>query len=136
MRIAPEKTLDLLTKALEIAPGDWETRRHMAEFCLALGQRDRAADLLRRCPALPDDKAGRLAAGELFIRCGEPGRARRIAGGLLGRNRADAKAYLLLAQAHRAEGDRAAAGRAYHTAAAIDESHDDPEFEDWLYTAG
>jgi len=127
-----EKTLKLLTKALNIAPGDWETRSHMAALYLDLGMGPRAVALLEASPSLPDDDAGKLHAAELFARGGEDNTALRIADALIADNRANAKAHLLKAGIYRERGMKTDARKHYHIAAVIDASLEDAEFETWL----
>lgn len=127
-----EKTLKLLAKALEIAPGDWETRSHMAGLCLELGRMDQAAELVEAAPQLPDDMPGKLHAAELLSRAGAANAALRIADDLITENKANARAHLLKAHIYRERGMQIDARKHYNVAAVIDESLEDLEFEAWL----
>ena len=127
-----DKTLTLLAKALEIAPGDWETRSHMASLCLDLGQAERAAALLRDAPELPDAPSLKLEAADLCRRAGDADAALRITDDLLLENRANARAHLLKARVYRDRGMQADARKHYNLAAVIDEKLEDSEFEQWL----
>lgn len=128
-----EKTLKLLAKALEIAPGDWETRSHMAALCIELGRKKQAALLISEAPRLPDDAPGRVAAAELLARADAVDAALELIDALLAQNRANAKAHLLKAKILRDREQRQEARKHYHIAAVIDESLEDREFEDWIY---
>lgn len=127
-----EKTLELLAKALEIAPGDWETRSHMAALYLDLGMQPHAVALLDATPSLPNDATGKLHAAELFARGNEDNAALRIADALIADNRANAKAHLLKAKIYRGRGMKTDARKHYNIAAVIDASLEDLEFEAWL----
>ncbi len=131
-----EKTLELLAKALEIAPGDWETRSHMASLCIELGRGERAARLLEAAPALPDDVAGKLHAAGLLHQAGANNAALQIADGLIAASSTNAQAHLLKANIYRDRGLDAEARRHYNLAAVIDPSLEDEHFEAWLDGGG
>ncbi len=124
--------MELLAKALQIAPGDWETRSHMASLCLDLGQFDRAAALLADAPELPDAPSLKLETADLCRRAGDGDAALRITDTLLRENRANARAHLLKARVYRDRGMQADARKHYNLAAVIDEGVEDAEFEQWL----
>src|ERR1700678_2707161 len=100
-----QQTLKLLEKALLASPGDWETRAHLIDEYLAAGQAQRAAQLLQAAPEIPDteEDALRKARVELEI---DPAAAQITLERILGRNKACALAYLLLAKIFQKRGLR------------------------------
>jgi SpoVK/Ycf46/Vps4 family AAA+-type ATPase len=126
-----EVTLKLLEKALLASPGDWETRAHLAEQYLSLGNTQRAAELLNTAPNIPDtEEASLLKARVELDTAADAGLATLQK--LLARNKGCARAYLLLAKLYQKRGLREEARRKYGAATVIDESLSDPELEAWL----
>jgi SpoVK/Ycf46/Vps4 family AAA+-type ATPase len=124
-------TLKLLEKALLASPADWETRGHLIDQYLATGKVQRAAELLKGAPIIPDSEdAGLLKARvELEI---EPNDALATLQYVLARNKGCARAYHLLAKLYQKRGLRDEARKKYGAATVIDESLSDPELEAWL----
>ena len=48
-----DQTFKLLEKALVSSPGDWETRAHLIDEYMAVGQALRAWELLKAAPEIP-----------------------------------------------------------------------------------
>ena len=92
-----EQTLKLLEKALLASPDDWETRAHLMDQYLALDRADRAAELLKAAPSIPDteEDALRKARVELETSVAD---AQITLENILKRNKGCAQAYLLLAK--------------------------------------
>jgi transitional endoplasmic reticulum ATPase len=125
------QTLKLLEKALLATPGDWETRSHLMEQYLALGHADRAADLLKAAPEIPNTEADALLKARVELET-DASAAQLTLQDILARNRACAQAYLLLARLYYKRGLREDARKKYGAATVIDESISDPELENWL----
>jgi len=126
-----EQTLKLLEKALTATPGDWETRAHLIDGLLAAGQPQRAADLLKAAPVIPDTEADALLKARVEMEA-TPAEAQLTLERVLTRNKACAQAYLLLAKIFQKRGLREEARKKYGAATIIDESLHDPELEAWL----
>ena len=94
-----EQTLKLLEKALLASPGDWETRAHLIDEYLAAGQAQRAADLLKAAPEIPDTEADALRKAKVDLEI-DPAAAQITLEGILARNKACAGAYLLFAKVY------------------------------------
>ena len=127
-----DQTLRLLEKALAVSPDDWETRAGLLEALLAAGRTDRALEILRATPMVPDDEPAGLLKAEVELAAGIPADALATLDALLARNRACARAYLLSARACRALDRRDDARRKYGAANLIDESLADPELARWI----
>ena len=127
-----DQTLRLLEKALAVSPDDWETRAGLLEALLAAGRADRALEILRATPMVPDDEPAGLLKAEVELAAGIPADALATLDALLARNRACARAYLLSARACRALDRRDDARRKYGAATLIDESLADPELARWI----
>jgi SpoVK/Ycf46/Vps4 family AAA+-type ATPase len=130
-----EQTLKLLEKALLATPGDWETRAHLLEQYLALGQARHAAELLADAPAIPETESDRLLQARVELESDSPdamGTLQKI----LSVNKACAQAYLLMARVYQRRGLREEARRKYGAATVIDESLHDAELEQWLGLSG
>lgn len=123
-----EQTLKLLEKALMASPEDWETRAHLVDQYLALGNAARAAELLKAAPSIPDTEEDllRQARVELETSMAE---AQGTLETILKRNKGCARAYLLLAKLFLRRGLRDEARRKYGAATVIDEQLSDPELE-------
>ncbi len=128
-----DKTLKLLEKALLASPGDWETRAHLIDEYLAGGQPQRAAELLRAAPQVPDDEENALRKARVQLET-ETSEALRTLQGVLARNKGCAQAYLLLARLYAKRGLLDEARKKYGAATVIDESLSDPELEQLLGT--
>lgn len=126
-----QQTLKLLEKALLSSPEDWETRSHLMEQFLASGQFQRAAELLKLAPVIPDNEADLLLKARVELEI-SPADAQLTLEKILSANKASAQAYLLLARIFQKRGLREEAGRKYGAATIIDESLHDPELEKWL----
>ena len=126
-----EQTLKLLEKALQASPEDWETRAHLMEQYLAGNGAGRAAELLRAAPMIPDTEADRLLKARVEMATA-PSEALLTLQQVLGRNKACAMAYLLMARLYQKRGLREEARKKYGAATIIDESWSDPELERWL----
>jgi len=126
-----EQTLKLLEKALQATPGDWETRVHLIEQYLALGRAPRAAELWQAAPGVPDTEDNALLKARVELE-NDPPAAQRTLEAVLARNRACARAYLLLARLYQKRGLQDEARKKYGAATVIDESLSDPELEKWL----
>lgn len=122
------QTLLLLEKALQVSPGDWETRAHLIDQYLALGNAARAAELLRAAPAIPDTEENLLRKARVELEASLP-EAQATLENILKRNKACAQAYLLLAKLYLKRGLRDEARRKYGAATVIDESLSDPALE-------
>ncbi|HTB85141.1 MAG TPA: ATP-binding protein [Candidatus Sulfotelmatobacter sp.] len=128
-----EQTLKLLEKALLASPGDWETRAHLIDEYLAAGQAQRAADLLKAAPEIPDTEADALRKAKVDLEI-DPAAAQITLEGILARNKACAGAYLLFAKVYQKRGLRDEARKKYGAATIIDESLHDAGLESWLGT--
>ncbi|HEX3625151.1 MAG TPA: AAA family ATPase [Verrucomicrobiae bacterium] len=126
-----DQTLKLLEKALQISPGDWETRAHLIDAYLAVGQPDRAAQLLQSAPQIPDVEADALRKARVELETDLPA-AQMTLERILARNKACAEAYLLFAKVFEKRGLRDEARKKYGAATIIDETLHDTELEAWL----
>ncbi len=126
-----EQTFKLLEKALAASPGDWETRAHLIDEYLEVGQAQRAAELLKSAPEIPDTEADALRQARVEIETA-PSDAQLTLERILARNKACAQAYLLLAKILQKRGLREEARKKYGAATVIDESLYDPGLEEWL----
>jgi transitional endoplasmic reticulum ATPase len=129
-----EQTLKLLEKALLASPSDWETRAHLIDEYLALGQAQRAAQLLQAAPEIPSTEADALRKARVELETDLPS-AQLTLEGVLVRNKACAQAYLLLAKIYQKRGLRDEARKKYGAATVIDESLHDAGLEAWLGTS-
>jgi transitional endoplasmic reticulum ATPase len=129
-----QQTLKLLEKALLSSPGDWETRAHLIDEYLAVGQAQRAAQLLQAAPEIPDTEADSLRKAKVELETNLPA-AQTTLEGILGQNKACAQAYLLLARVFHKRGLREEARRKYGAATMIDECMHDAGLEAWLGTS-
>jgi AAA+ superfamily predicted ATPase len=128
-----QQTFRLLEKALLASPGDWETRAHLINVCLAAGEPQRAALLLSAAPEIPDTEADALLRARVELET-DPAAAQRTLESILARNKACADAYLLFAKVYQKRGMREEARRKYGAATIIDETLHDAELEAWLGT--
>ncbi len=126
-----EQTLKLLEKALHATPDDWETRAHLIDQYLAIGSVERAAELLKSAPAIPDTEQDALRKARVEIE-NTPSEALVTLQNILNRNKACAQAYLLMAKVHQKNGLRDEARKKYGAATIIDEKLRDPQIEEWL----
>ncbi len=126
-----ERTLTLLEKALRASPEDWETRSHLIDQFLASNQASRAADLLKDAPAVPDTEEDLLRKARVELET-DLSEAQLTLEKIIGRNKACAQAYLLLARLFKKRGLRDEARRKLGAATVIDESLRDPDLESWL----
>jgi transitional endoplasmic reticulum ATPase len=129
-----EQTLKLLEKALLASPGDWETRAHLIDEYLAVGQARRAVQLLQAAPEIPDTEVDLLRKAKVELETNLPA-AQITLEGILGQNKACAQAYLLLAKVFHKRGLREEARRKYGAATMIDERLHDAGLEAWLGTS-
>jgi transitional endoplasmic reticulum ATPase len=123
-----EQTFKLLEKALSASPDDWETRAHLMDQYLAAHQPQRAGDLLKLAPVIPQREEDLLLKARVESEL-NPDEAMATLQDILSRNRACAKAYLLLAKLYFKRGLREEARKKYGAATVIDESLADPQFE-------
>jgi transitional endoplasmic reticulum ATPase len=130
-----DKTFMLLEKALLVTPGDWETRSYLIDQYLALGDAQRAADLLKAAPAVPDTEENALRKARIELHT-SPSEALVTLQNILARNKACAQAYLLMARVYQKNGLRDEARKKYGAATIIDESLRDVELEKWLGITG
>jgi transitional endoplasmic reticulum ATPase len=126
-----EQTLKLLEKALLVSPGDWETRAHLINEYLAAGQPQRAAQLLQAAPEIPDGEADMLLKARVELET-DLAAAQVTLERVLARNKACARAYLLLAKIFQRRGMREEAGKKYGAATIIDETLSDADLVNWL----
>jgi tetratricopeptide (TPR) repeat protein len=129
-----EQTFKLLEKALLAAPSDWETRAHLIGEYLATGQAQRAAQLLKAAPEIPDTEADALLKARVELET-DLSAAQMTLEGILARNKACAQAYLLFAKIYQKRGLRDEARKKYGAATVIDESLHDAGLEAWLGTS-
>ncbi len=129
-----DKTLKLLEKALLASPGDWETRAHLIDEYLAAGQSQRAAELLRAAPQVPEDEENALRQARVQLET-DTAQALQTLQAVLARNKGCARAYLLLARVYLKRGLVDEARKKYGAATVIDESLSDPELEESLGTS-
>jgi SpoVK/Ycf46/Vps4 family AAA+-type ATPase len=129
-----EQTFKLLEKALLASPGDWETRAHLIDLCLAAGQAPRAAALLQAAPDVPNTEPDLLRKARVELET-DPAAAQLTLQNILNLNRASAPAYLLFAKLFQKRGLRDEARKKYGAATVIDETLSDPELEAWLNIA-
>jgi SpoVK/Ycf46/Vps4 family AAA+-type ATPase len=123
--------LILLEKALAATPEDWETRAYLIGHYLENNAADRAGELLRAAPAIPDNEEAALLKARVELEI-SPGDALQTLQAIISRNRACAPAYLLMARYYQRRGLRDEARRKYGAATVIDESISDRELERWL----
>jgi transitional endoplasmic reticulum ATPase len=126
-----DQTLKLLEKALQVSPGDWDTRAHLIDAYLATGQPDRAAQLLQTAPQIPDTEADALRKAKVELETDLPG-AQSTLERILSRNKACAEAYLLFAKIFQKRGLRDEARKKYGAATIIDERLRDAQLDAWL----
>lgn len=126
-----EVTLKLLEKALLATPDDWETRAHLAEQYLVAGKAQRAAELLKCAPNIPESEDAGLLKARIELETA-PNNAQATLQYILARNKGCARAYHLLAKLYQKRGLREEARKKYGAATVIDESLSDPELEAWL----
>lgn len=126
-----QQTLKLLEKALLASPGDWETRAHLIDEYLAIGQATRAAQLLQAATEIPKTEADTLRKAKVELETDLPA-AQLTVEQILARNKACAPAYLLFARIFRKRGLREEARKKYGAATVIDESLRDADLEAWL----
>ena len=126
-----EQTLKLLEKALHATPDDWETRAHLIDEYLAIGAAERAAELLKNAPGIPDTEPDALRKARVEIET-NPSEALVTLQNILNRNKACAQAYLLMAKVYQKNGLRDEARKKYGAATIIDENLRDPQIEEWL----
>jgi AAA+ superfamily predicted ATPase len=129
-----DQTLKLLEKALLASPGDWETRAHLIDEYLAAGHAARAAELLHAAPEIPDTEPDALRKARVESET-DPAAAQITLEGILARNKACARAYLLLAKIFQKRGLRDEAQKKYGAATIIDERLRDAGLEAWLGTS-
>ncbi|MDB6173547.1 MAG: ATPase family associated with various cellular [Chthoniobacteraceae bacterium] len=127
----PQNPLSLLEKALVATPGDWETRAYLMGHYLENHEADRAGQLLHAAPAIPDNEEAALLKAQVELEVA-PGEALQTLEVILSKNRACARAYLLMAWYYQRRGLRDEARRKYGAATVIDESISDGELERWL----
>ena len=126
-----EVTLKLLEKALLASPNDWETRAHIIDQYLAAGKAQRAAELLKSAPNIPETEDASLLKARVELETA-PNNAQATLQYVLARNKGCARAYHLLAKLYQKRGLRDEARKKYGAATVIDESLSDPELEGWL----
>ncbi len=126
-----EVTLKLLEKALLASPNDWETRAHLAEQYLAAGKAQRAAELVKGAPNIPENEDASLLKARVELETA-PNNAQATLQYILARNKGCARAYHLLAKLYQKRGLREEARKKYGAATVIDESLSDSELEAWL----
>jgi SpoVK/Ycf46/Vps4 family AAA+-type ATPase len=126
-----EVTLKLLEKALLATPDDWETRAHVIDQYLAAGKAQRAAELLKSAPNIPESDDASLLKARIELETA-PNNAQATLQYILTRNKGCARAYHLLAKLYQKRGMREEARKKYGAATVIDESLSDPELEAWL----
>src|SRR5437660_8153468 len=124
-------TLKLLEKALLASPADWETRSHLIDQYLAAGKAERAAELLKSAPSVPDNEDAGLLKARVELETA-PNNAQATLQYILARNKGCARAYHLLAKLYQKRGLRDEARKKYGAATVIDESLSDPQLEAWL----
>ncbi|MDB6155552.1 MAG: ATPase family associated with various cellular, partial [Chthoniobacteraceae bacterium] len=127
----PQNPLSLLEKALVATPEDWETRAYLMGHYLENHEADRAGQLLHAAPAIPDNEEAALLKARVELEVA-PGEALQTLEAILSKNRACARAYLLMAWYYQRRGLRDEARRKYGAATVIDESISDGELERWL----
>ncbi|HTV42016.1 MAG TPA: AAA family ATPase [Candidatus Sulfotelmatobacter sp.] len=130
-----EQTLKLLEKALNATPEDWETRAHLIDQYLAIGSPERAAQLLKSAPVIPDTEPDALRKARVELETA-PSDAIITLQNVLARNKACAEAYLLMAKVYQKNGLRDKARKKYGAATIIDENLRDPQLEQWLGISG
>ena len=128
-----EQTFKLLEKALQASPGEWETRAHLIDEYLAAGNAQRAAELLRAAPAIPDNEVDLLRKARVELET-DLAAAQITLENILKRNKGCAQAYLLLAKIFLKRGMRDDPRRKYGAATVIDDRLTDPELEAELGT--
>jgi transitional endoplasmic reticulum ATPase len=126
-----DQTFKLLEKALVSSPGDWETRAHLIDEYMAVGQALRAWELLKAAPEIPDTEADALRKARVELET-ELAEAQLTLERILAGNKACAQAYLLLAKVYQKRGLREEARKKYGAATIIDESLSDATLEAWL----
>jgi SpoVK/Ycf46/Vps4 family AAA+-type ATPase len=126
-----EVTLKLLEKALLATPDDWETRAHVIDQYLAAGKAQRAAELLKSAPNIPESEDASLLKARIELETA-PNNAQATLQYVLARNKGCARAYHLLAKLYQKRGLREEARKKYGAATVIDESLSDLELEAWL----
>src|SRR5215470_6787260 len=124
-------TLKLLEKALQATPADWETRTHLIEQYLANGNAQRAAELFKYAPAIPETEEAGLLKARVELETA-PNNALATLQYVLARNKGCARAYHLLAKLYQKRGLRDEARKKYGAATVIDESLSDIQLEAWL----
>ncbi len=123
-----EQTLKLLEKALQVSPGDWETRAHLMDQYLEAGKAAMAAELLKTAPNIPDTEEALLVKARVEFQT-DTAAAQVTLENILKRNKGCAQAYLQLARVLLKRGLRDEARRKYGAATVIDEGLSDAEFE-------
>ena len=98
-----EQTFKLLEKALLLSPADWETRAYLIDACLDAGQPQRAVELLKAAPEVPDTEADALRKARVELNTA-PSEAQLTLERVLANNKACAEAYLLPQKSIRSAG--------------------------------
>ncbi|MGH8022176.1 MAG: AAA family ATPase, partial [Limisphaerales bacterium] len=130
-----EQTLKLLEKALAATPDDWETRAHLIDQYLAIGATDRAAQLLKSAPLIPDTEQDALRKARVEMHTNSSDALVTLQN-ILARNKACAEAYLQMARVYQKNGLRDEARKKYGAATIIDENLRDRRLEEWLGMGG
>ncbi|MGA3172358.1 MAG: AAA family ATPase [Chthoniobacteraceae bacterium] len=126
-----DQTLNLLEKALQVSPQEWDLRAHLVDSLLRSGQASRAAEVLVAAPKMPESEAAQLLKARVEMETA-PSQAIVTLEAILARNKASAPAYLLLAKVYKKRGLKDEARRKYGAATIIDATLHDAEMEQWL----
>jgi len=126
-----EQTLNLLEKALQVTPQEWDLRAHLVDALLQAGRASRAAEVLGAAPKMPESETAQLLKARVEAETA-PSQAIVTLEAILARNKASAPAYLVLAKVYKKRGLKDEARRKYGAATIIDSKLHDAEMEQWL----
>jgi hypothetical protein len=122
------KTIKILRIALETAPENWETRRHLAELLLDEGAPQDAQEILAATPSVPENEEDELFIAEHLVTA-QPTMAAPFVDRALRRNKGCAQAHWLKAHVFLALGLTEDARKHYTTATVLDDAYMSSEFE-------
>jgi transitional endoplasmic reticulum ATPase len=129
-----ERTLSLLRRMVEASPADWSAREHLAGLLLDADRAKEAVELLDAAPARPEGAEADLLLGRALSKA-DPSRAVRHYQAMVAKDRRSAPAHIALARLFRDAGRKEDARHHYGIAVVLDQTLEDPSFDDWIHGA-
>jgi AAA+ superfamily predicted ATPase len=126
-----DQTLNLLEKALQVSPAEWDLRAHLVDSLLQSGHPARAAKVLADAPQFPPGEPAQLLKARVEAET-DPSQAIVTLQTVLTQNKASAPAFHLLARIYMKRGLKEEAHRKYGAATIIDPTLHDPELVAFL----